>query len=277
MNNKLLRVITALFLVALSVLGFAQADDPPNSANSQVSGERRLVREYQEGEVKFVSKDYKYEFTRPAVGHAGTKQRLGRKDEYGWVHYRGTGEFKYESLAGMMLIVDKETDLPVQKAACKNLIWQGPGVKVNTRTFVYEKTLVREYETPGKPIEVPGPIQYRDRDVPGPIEYRDRYLAIMILAPQQQYIANLGSPTVISPVLNGIPGFSINNGRTNLNAFGVGLGGNGYGAAAAAAAAAAATGVGVTGPGGTGIGGTGTSGTSGAASGGDPAKSGSGK
>ena len=271
MKNNMMRAVTALFFVVLSVLGFAQTENPPTSTDSQVSGERRLVREYQEGEVRLMSKDYKYEFTRPTVGHSGTYQRLGRKDEYGWVHYRGTGEFKYESLAGMMLIVDKATDLPVQKAACKNLVWQGPAVKVNTRTFVYEKTLVREYETPGRTIEVPvpGPIQYVN--VPGPTQYVDRYLPIMILAPQQQYIANLGSPTVVSNVLNGIPGLAFNNGRTRISAYGAAD----AAAAAAAAASSSSSSTAVTPTSGAGTSGSGGSGASGATGGGG--KTGSGK
>jgi hypothetical protein len=183
-------------LICASLAG-AQSIDPSTS-----SGTREFIREYQEGPDLLLSKDYQWSYSRLPVSNEGTYRRAGRQGEYGWVHYRNRNEFKYESLAGRQVLCDRKTDLPLQVVACGNLIWQRSAVKTETRTLTYQRTLVREYR-----VTVPGPERRVEVPVYVPVDRPvevPKYIPVMLLPTQQQHIANLGAPTVISPVIGGV-------------------------------------------------------------------------
>ncbi|MCR4277867.1 MAG: hypothetical protein NUV80_07300 [Candidatus Berkelbacteria bacterium] len=164
---------------------------------------------------------------------------------------------------------------------CGNTTNRVKVVQTKTRIEVKTVTETKYEQLPPKTVyrdrDVPGPerIVYRDREVPGPerIVHKDRYQPILILAPQQQHIANLGSPTIISPQSAGI-GLLSPGGGTRINVSSTNVLAQTQSqiaeAAAAAAAAAAATSsaAAVTPTSGAGTSGGSSSGSSGAAGGG---------
>lgn len=272
-----MKKITALLFACVGLFGlsWAQQVDDMTVQNDQ---DQVVVKERDGGLVIVDQKtNVEYAAVNPAPG--STHRRMGRAGEYAYNYYNKSRVFKYESLAGCMVDCDSN-DVPFRKVACGNVLLRPTRTKIVTKTIIQERQTIRDihhYHT----VTVPGP--ERIIEVPGP----ERYVPILVLAPQQQYIANLSSPTVVSPVLSGIPALSFV--RSNLS-FGNGItanaqggaggvgnggnatGGNGYGAAAAAAAASAASTS--TAPGAAAGSGNGSSGSAGA--GGGPSNSGTG-
>jgi len=272
-----MKKVTAFLFACVGLLGLSwarQVDD----LTTQIDQSQVVVKETNGG-VAIVDRKTNVEWAASTPAPGPTHRRVGRKGEYAYNYYNKSRVFKYESLAGCMVDCDSR-DVPFRKVSCGNVLLQPTRTKVITNTITKERVTIRDVHHYHQ-VTVPGP--ERVVEVPGP----ERYVPILVLAPQQQYIANLGAPTVISPLLNGIPAlsfvrsnFSIGNGITanaQGGAGGIGnggsaTGGNGYGAAAAAAAASAASTS--TAPGAAAGSGNGSSGSAGA--GGGPSNSGSG-
>lgn|GEM_PF-2454798 len=153
--------------------------------------------------------------TRAEVGASPPKlsYRLGAKSEQGWVWYSAKpgkpGQWKYESLAGRALRVD-HLGRPAQVVKCKNLIYRGDGrpaappVASRDGIVISQPRVVRDDPAPRRHVQRSRPQRSGPRPLPQ-VEYRP----IVIMGPQ--YVSTGGPmppPTVISPVVSGIPGIA---------------------------------------------------------------------
>ncbi|MBI4948443.1 hypothetical protein HY844_02735 [Candidatus Berkelbacteria bacterium] len=230
------RLLTLVLAALVAAIGFGQVvfEDAGSSGSSAsvqderiVHGEPKVTITHEDGGLKAVDSregvDY---YLTPAPGR--THVRTGRKDEYGYVHYRNTGKWKYESLAGRKVICDGE-DNPIQVQSCKNYVWQRKRIPLKTRVFERERTkIVRER------IEIPVH-HYQTRTVYVREEVPVvQFVRIYSVALQQT--ATIAPPTIVqrSSSLGGLfGGMNINNSLS--------IGDIIAEAAAAAAAAAAAS------------------------------------
>jgi hypothetical protein len=254
------RIITGLLMLVVVTLGLTAKTMAQDDVRIE-RGETRLVRE----EVgDWVEYDRKTNTTVLKAAEGAThrvrgqihKVALDREVVANNYDFK-TGKPHQQRLpAGTLVWVDDAGNL-ICKASCKNPL----STPVAHQTTVTQKNTVVLRERERRLYYETDVHHYRDVPVPGPerIVTQNQYVPIIVMGPQQQYIGNLGAPTVLAPVLNGIPGISIskssfsvaqNGGGAhvgNISAAGGAGGSTGainnsaYGAAAAAAAAAAAS------------------------------------
>ena len=136
---------------------------------------------------------------------ANTHLSTGKAGEYGYVNNRRTGNWKYQSLAGVKLYRDS-TGEPTQLYKCKNLVAKKPQVVTKVREICKERIVEK---TTTVKVEVPV--------VRTKVVVREVYTPVMVFGTLQNGNAapNIAAPTVVN---NGSSGLNLSvGGDTRIN------------------------------------------------------------
>lgn len=209
-------------LLALALPAFGQnlgtaGDEPEPKAEETVTlGVRRLAGRHEGKPEKRTETSY------VNASHPDLYRDVGRPGETAWSHNAKTNTWRQKPLAGVPIWRDRKTYQAVQEVRCKNIL--GGRLKVVTETV--RVPIVEEYEREKLVVKTVTVTQRVEVPVDRPVEV-PVYQVVMVLAPQQQHIANLPPPTVISPTLNGLPALAFS--KSNFRVNGVSGGGTAYG------------------------------------------------